>query len=162
MIWPIGHDSTSTARDRQSRTKDAVAKELALIILTLSSPILLVTFFFDGELAQVVFCFLVMTFPLALMVLGASRNGQIGSLKWALAVLWIVLETSVLSILALGLSGRDLWIGAVPLATAVMLCGIWLTPLVLVALAYAWTFSRSGLSPKELEKVRRFRPLDTR
>lgn len=134
-----------------------MAKRLALIVLTLSFPTLLLTFFFDGRPMQVVLCFLVMTLPVALMVLGASRDGEIGSLFWALLALWVVLEASILTIFSLASAEAEIWIGGFPAATAMMLYGIWLTPLGLVALAYAWTFSRSGLSRQDLEQVRRFR-----
>jgi hypothetical protein len=137
--------------------ESAVAKRLALIVLTLSFPTLLLTFFFEGEPVQAVFCFLVMTLPVALMVLGASRGGEIGSLLGALLALWLVLEASILTIFSLTGSEAELWVGGFPVATAMMLYGIWLTPLGLVALAYAWTFSRSGLTQQDLERVRRFR-----
>jgi hypothetical protein len=149
MIWP--------QRQRLTCKKCAVAKKLALIVLTLSFLTLLLTFFFEGKPAQAVFCFLVMTLPVALMVLGASRGGEMGSLFWALLALWIVLEASILTIFSLKGAEAEIWIGGFPAATAIMLYGIWLTPLGLVALAYAWTFSRSGLSRQDLERVRRFR-----
>jgi hypothetical protein len=57
------------------------------------------------------------------------------------------------------LRGRVLdgpWFGGLPLAAAIQLYGVWLAPLLLVALVYALTFDRFALRQEDLDRLGQF------
>ena len=49
------------------------------------------------------------------------------------------------------------WIGGLPMGAAVQLYGLWLTPLLLVALVYALTFDRFELTQEDLDRLEEHR-----
>ncbi len=130
-----------------------MAKRVALIFLAAASLLILVSFSLPGRLGEVLFAVLAVAFPVALILLGASRKGRIGRRGAILLALLLVLEGSVLGMLAL--AGRVLegpWLGGLPLAAALQLYGMWLLPLALVALAYALTFESFTLNEEDLKR----------
>jgi hypothetical protein len=96
------------------------------------------------------------TMLLAIMMLGASREGGVGRLLgpfiavWALliagflAALWLPLETATSPHLVLG----------IPRRSALILYGIGMLPLLGMPLAYAFTFDDFTLSESELARLR--------
>lgn len=93
-----------------------------------------------------------MAFPAALITLAVARDG-LGPLKAPLAALTIVLE--VCGIAMLLLQGQVLqgpWFGGFPVAAAIQVYGLWLGPLLLVALAYGLTFDRWELPEEDLRR----------
>lgn len=133
-----------------------MAKHIALLFLGLSAPLILWTFVAGSAVGEVVFALLAAAFPVALIVLGAQRGGSLGPLTVPLVVLLAVLEGSVVAML--WLRGQVLeapWIGGFPLTAAIQIYGLFLAPLGLVSLAYAWTFDRFGLRQKDLDDLRR-------
>ena len=54
------------------------------------------------------------------------------------------------------------WFGGLPAATAIQLYGLWLTPLLLVALVYALTFDRFELTQEDLDRLESRKRTSTR
>lgn len=128
----------------------------ALLFLAVASPAVLATFWVAGPVGEIVFALLATAFPVALIALGAARRGRLGPLRLPLLVLTLILEGSVVAMLAV--RGRVLelpWVAGLPLAAAIQLYGMWLAPLALVALAYALTFDGFTLRREDLERLRR-------
>ena len=128
-------------------------RRAALIVLGLSSPLILLTFIVGYE---VIFALSAAAFPVALIALGAQRQGRLGPLSWPLAMLAVTLLACIGAMLWLrGQIFAAPWVGGLPLATAVQVYGLFLAPLALVSLAYAWTFERFFLPDDDLEELRR-------
>jgi hypothetical protein len=132
-----------------------MTKRLALGFLTAASLAILAAFFV--ELPAFVFAALVMAFPVALVTLAVSRDGQLGRLRAPLAVLFVMLQGGVLGVLALTGSGRTgSW--GMPLSLHLLLLLVWLGPLVVTTVSYAAMFSELGIDDEllgELERRRR-------
>ncbi len=129
-----------------------MARRSALLFLGLASPAVVVCSWFSGFAAELCFILLVMAFPAALITLAVARDG-LGPLKAPLAALTIVLE--VCGIAMLLLQGQVLqgpWFGGFPAAAAIQVYGLWLGPLLLVALAYGLTFDRWELPEEDLRR----------
>jgi hypothetical protein len=135
-----------------------VARRFALLFLALASPLVLVLFFMPWPFAEALFALLVMGYPVALISVAVARQGRLGPLGLPLLGLLIFLEACSVGMLLL--RGRVLdgpWIGGLPLAAAIQLYGLWLAPLVLVALVYALTFDRYELREEDLERLEAWR-----
>jgi hypothetical protein len=131
-----------------------MAKRVALAWLGIGSPVILLTFLWAGPWSELLFCLLAASFPVALIVVGASRKGSLGPTLVPLFVLLLLLVGSMLGMLYL--RGRVVdgpWIGGLPLAAALQLYGIWLAPTGLVVLTYALTFKSLGLRERDLERI---------
>lgn len=138
-----------------------MARRLALLFLGLASPAVLVCSWFSGFVAELCFIVLVMAFPVALIIFATTRNGKLGPLKMPLAVLVIVLEVGGVAMLVLrGQVLEGPWFGAFPVAAAIQIYGLWLAPLLLVALAYGLTFDRWGLPEEDLRRFDARRGVD--
>ena len=92
----------------------------------------------------------------AIMVLGAARDGLVGRLALPFALSGLVLAGGFA--LALGLpaneaAGVPLY-GGLPLRAAIVLYGIGLFPIVVLPIAYALTFSAQTLTAEDVERVR--------
>ncbi len=130
-----------------------MARRLALLFLGLASPAVLVCSWFSGFVAELCFIILVMAFPAALIIFAVTRNGKLGPLKMPLAVLVIVLEVGGVAMLVLrGQVLEGPWFGTFPVAAAIQIYGLWLAPLLLVALAYGLTFDRWELPEEDLRR----------
>jgi len=133
-----------------------MARRAALAFLALASPAILLAFATGRAAGEVAFALLAMAFPVALIALGAQRDGSLGPLSWPLAALLLILEADVTAMLALrGTILTAPWLGGLPLATAIQVYGLFLLPSALVSLAYAWTFERFGLRQHDLDELRR-------
>lgn len=131
-----------------------------LLGLQFTSLGLLASMAFPGPVAGIAFVLLATAFPVLLMGLGALRSGSrtrgLGSLAVVLALLFVVLEGSMVTLLIL--RGRVLevpWALGLPTAALVQVAGLCLIPLLLVGLAYGLTFPRRGLSAEDLASLRR-------
>jgi len=130
-----------------------MVRRLALIFLGLASPGVLVCSYFSGFVAQLSVVFLVMAFPIALMIIAVARNGRLGPLAVPLAVFGLILE--ILGIAILMLRGQVVeapWFGAFPLAAALQIYGLWLGLMLLVGLTYGLTFDRWELPEEDLRR----------
>lgn len=131
-----------------------MVRRVALLYLALASPAVLASFVVGGPVAEVLFAVLASAYPVALIALAVARTGRLGPLWAPLAVLLVLLVGCTAAMLAL--RGRVLeapWLGGLPLAAAIQLYGLWLAPLLLVALAYALTFDRYELPAGEIERL---------
>lgn len=91
--------------------------------------------------------------PVALIGLGASRNGRLGPLRFPLALLFILLLGILFALLVLPDGGPDA--GPLPLGTALML--FVLVPLSFVVVSWAYTafFDRWFLRQDDLDRIHR-------
>lgn len=95
----------------------------------------------------------------AAMALGAAKDGRLGGLLPAFAVVLVLVGGGFFALLALPPSDPadpELILGLPPRA-AVLLYGIGLLPTLVVPVAYALTFDRLTLSEADLERVRKAR-----
>lgn len=130
-----------------------MARRYALLFLGLASPAMLVCGWFEGFVAELCFVLLVMAFPSALIALAVARDGKVGPLMVPLVALTFILEAG--GIVMLLLRGQVIdgpWFGGFPGGTAIQIYGLWLGPLLLVALAYGWTFDRWELRDEDLRR----------
>jgi len=133
-----------------------VVRRIALLYLALASPLILASTFIPWPFAEALFTVLVMGYPVALIAMAVARQGRLGPLGLPLLALLIFLEACAVGMLLL--RGRVLdgpWLGGLPLAAAIQLYGVWLAPLLLVALVYALTFDRFALRQQDLDRLRR-------
>ncbi|RLE26967.1 MAG: hypothetical protein DRJ65_04250 [Acidobacteria bacterium] len=129
-----------------------MARRSALLFLGLASPAMLICSWSSGFIAELCFILLVMAFPAALITLAVARHG-LGPLKVPLAGLIIILEVGGVTMLVLrGQVLEGPWFGAFPVAASIQIYGLWLGPLLLVALAYGLTFDRWELPEEDLRR----------
>ncbi len=134
-----------------------MVKKLALAYLAIFSPVIIVTFLISNPASEVIFALLAIAFPVALIAVGASKEGSLGPLSMPLFGLFVLLEGCVIAMLLLKgkvLSGP--WFLGLPLSASIQLYAAWLTPLVLVSLAYGLTFERFSLKEEDLAKLDKF------
>lgn len=135
-----------------------LANRLALVLLALAAPATLLAFCVEMSAGPWIAAVAGTTFPVALMVLGASRGGRLGKLRGPLWALWVLLTVGFIAILALPDGGPDVL--GLPAATALMIFVLVPVPLALVGLAYAVTFESWGLREEDLDRIRRFAKKD--
>jgi hypothetical protein len=153
-------------------------------LLTVLSLLLIVCLLVPGETSAHLFALLAVALPVVLIALavhrpagpvapedaaapGAARvhgrvRGRVRSrglgggraLGLSLVLLLMILEGAVIGVLRLSGVERPA-VAGLPPAAVVQLVGLWLLPLPLVALAYALTFDRSGITREDLEALRR-------
>lgn len=131
-----------------------MARRLALGFLAAASPAVLLASFAGGRVAAWAFALLTAAFPVALMALGAARRGRLGRAAWALAALLVLAEGAAAGVLLLGGGRAEGTLAGFPAATVVLIAGVWLLPLPLATLAYAWTFDEAGITPEHLTRLR--------
>jgi hypothetical protein len=121
-----------------------MAQRAALCVLAFCSSLALACCFIDHPAAAVLFGVAGIGFIPALIALGAARRGRLDALAVPLVILSLILFGSFAAMLALpGMA-----------ATAFMLLGLWLVPLLLVSFIYAWHFERFGLREEDLDRIR--------
>ena len=130
-------------------------QRVCIAVIAIASAVALCSMFVSAPAAAVLFGVAALLFPPALIGLSVGRSGR-GSLLRALLVAFAVfLQLGLAAMLLLG--GRpdpeSWWLGFPP-ATAVMLYGLWLSPLPIVSLVHAWHFERDGLKESDLRRLR--------
>lgn len=142
-----------------------MAQRLALAALAAAALLILVFSFVGGEFAAIGFAVLGTAFPFALMVLGTTRQGRRGRLGGAvvaalpIGLTLAIVELSLAEMLAF--RGRVLdgiWLGGLPSGAAFQLYGIFLLPLVVIALGFGLTFRRFGVAESDIERLRELAP----
>jgi len=124
-----------------------VHKASALLFLTVAAPLTALLFWLPVPASGEIFAVLAVAFPVALVVVGACRDGRLGPLAWPLVALTLILEGSVVAMLWWrGRVADGPWVAGLPISAAVMI-------LLLVGLAYALTFSRFTLREEDLEAL---------
>lgn len=132
------------------------AQRLSLILLSVSACIALCCFVLDTPWNDAVFALAAITFPCALMLLGASRAGRAGPVVWVVVVLWLVLTATFVGMLRL--RGVDATTGpsflGLPLAMALQLYGLFALPWIGMSWAYGWMFDGWTLRSDDLRRLR--------
>jgi hypothetical protein len=130
-----------------------LARRLALILLALAAPAALLAFCFDAAAGSWIAALAGgAAFPVALIALGAARNGRLGRLSGPLLFLGLFLAAGLLTVLGLPEGGPDVL--GLPAGTAIMIFVLVPVPLLLLGGIYAATFDRSVLRPEDLERIR--------
>jgi hypothetical protein len=130
-----------------------MARTMSLAFLAIASPVMLALFFMPWPWAEVIFAVLVMGYPVALIVVAVGRRQGLGPLRIPLLILLLFLEACTVGMLLLRGHVTDApWFGGLPLAAAIQLYGLFLTPLLLVALTYALTFDRFEMKQNDLDR----------
>ena len=140
-----------------------MAQRLALALLAAAAALILVFTLRGGEPGAIGFVVLAAAFPFALMVLGATRRGRLGPAAAPIALALVIIELSLLGMLAF--RGRVVdgpWLGGLPLAAALQIYCVFLLPLAVIALGFALTFRRFEVADKDLERLRQLAPKDAR
>lgn len=132
-----------------------VVRRVALSAVLVGSLAMLVCVIVDHPVAATLFALTATAFPPALIALGAARRSRLGRLAVPLLLLVLLLEGCVVAMLLLSGQGEidARWLGLPP-ATAVMLYGLWLLPLLVVSLLFAWDFRRFGVDDRDLRRLR--------
>lgn len=120
------------------------AKRIALAVLSCGAPLTLAALLIGGAWADWVFVAASLAFPSSLILLAVSPTAGPRILVAIVVVLWLVLELSAMAMLLLAGGPATATVLGLPWATAIMLGGLGLVPLVLVVLGYAATFDSSG------------------
>lgn len=135
-----------------------MAHKLSLSFLAVASPVMLALFLMPWPFAEFLFALLVMGYPVALIVVAVGRRDGVGPLALPLLALLIFLEACAIGMLLLRGHVTDApWFGGLPLAAAIQLYGLFLTPLLLVALTYALTFDRFEMKQDDLDRLEEIR-----
>ena len=132
-----------------------MARHLALGFVMLASIASLVIFFVNSRSADWIFAFLVMAFPIALVVLAVSRNGKLGSLRIPLLLLGGMLEGGALGVLFLNNSIVDGPFG-LPASLYFLLICVWCGPLLITTVTYAITFSEHVVNEETLQRLEQY------
>ncbi len=138
----------------ESNRQQSRSGRLALAALALASLATLVGLISGSEAGAVLSLLIAPVFPLTLIVLGASRRGELGAIALPLLVVGILLEGGLVAMLIL--RGRVLeapWVAGLPLAAMIQIYVMWVVPFLIVALVYALTFESFTLSRDDLERL---------
>lgn len=128
----------------------------SLLYLGLTSPLILLLFVAPLPFGEEIFALVMAGYPIALMAMGASRGERLGPVAWPLAVLLLILVVVMLGMLAFRGQVEDgPWIGPFPAGAAFLLYGLFLLPVLVSALGYAFTFKTWSLREEDLEDLRR-------
>lgn len=132
-----------------------MTRRLSLITLGVTAPLVLLTFLIPFPGGELVFGLAVVLFPVALMALGASRQGSTGPVTWPLLGLLMVLVVVVVGMFVVrGQVTDGPWWGGLPAGAALQLYGLFLLPLLISSLGYARTFEGWSLRDDELTQLR--------
>ncbi len=144
----------------------AMMRRWSLVLLAVAPPLILLCFLLPGShlgawfplaWAQLLSAVLVLLLPVAMCVLGAARDGELGPLRMPLWTLAVLLQLSMLAMV--WLSGRpDVTVAGLPAAMVVMLLGLGLGPLLLTCWAYAAAFDGFTLTEDDLRRLRTLTP----
>lgn len=134
-----------------------MAHRLALALLALAAPAALLAFSVDlpaGSWIAVWIAVLAggVAFPVALLGLGAARNGRLGRLRGPFLLFGLILVAGLLAVFGLPRGGPDVL--GLPAGTAIMIFVLVPVPLLLLGALYAASFERSVLRPEDLDRVR--------
>ena len=131
-------------------------KRICIGVVAVASAVALICLLPGVPGAGVLFGLATMALPPALIGLAVSRNGRIGALRGPLLLFAVLLQSGFVAMLLLSdrLDPGRWWLGLPP-ATAVMLYGVWLAPLLAVSLIYAWHFRHAGLTDQDLDRLRK-------
>ena len=126
----------------------------ALIVLALASLIYLIGIWLDSEWGATLSLLVTPLFPVALILVGATRHRGIGPIGVPLLVVTLLLEGGLIVMWLL--RGRVMdapWIGGLPLAAVVQILALWVLPFIVVVVAFARTFDTFTLTDEDLHRL---------
>lgn len=131
-----------------------MAHRLSLVLLALAAPAALLGFCVEIAVGPWLATMAVgAAFPVALLALGAARNGRLERrLRGPILLVALVLATGLLAVFGLPKGGPDVL--GLPAGTAIMIFVLVPVPLLLLGGKYAAVFDRSVLRPEDLDRVR--------
>ena len=136
-----------------------MAKRGALLFLAVAALAILGASFVGGPVSSTLLLLFAAGFPLALIVLGASRGGRLGRAAVPIALLLLLVEGSFVALLVA--RGRVLdgpWIAGLPIAAAIQLYGLFVLPLAVTSIGFALAFRDFDVADGELERLRALGP----
>ncbi len=133
-----------------------MAKRLALGYLAVASVAILTLFMAGPHPVSWLLAPVVMGLPVSLVSLAVSREGRLGRLRTPLAILFVLLQLGAAGILVFDGSGVNGVFG-LPLSLHFLLLFIWLGPLLVTTLSYAWLFSELGIDESLLRRIAEIR-----
>jgi len=134
------------------------ARRTALAALTAAGPVVLGVVVVAQGWAGIVAALVVAVAPVLLVVVGLGDRSRF--VAWPLALLAAVQAGAMVAVVA-GIGSGGPVVFGLPLGLLVFLGGLWLVPMILVALIYGLAFDRAGVPPEDLEHyeaLRRGRP----
>jgi hypothetical protein len=120
-----------------------LVRPIALVFLALAAPLVVVAAAVSSHLAESVGMAVVMAVPVA--VIAAAVGPRIRRAAAPLLAVLGVMEASGFALLALRDGGST--------ALVVLLGGLWLVPLLALAIAYARTFAETGITEADLQRM---------
>ncbi len=133
-----------------------MAHRLALVLLALAAPAALLAFSVEVPGGWIAGWIAVLAggaaFPVALLGLGAARDGRLGRLKGPFLLFALILVAGLLAVFGLPRGGPDVL--GLPAGTVLMIFVLVPVPLILLGGLYAASFDRSVLRPEDLDRVR--------
>jgi hypothetical protein len=133
-----------------------LAHRFALVLLALAAPATLLAFCHGGVAAPWIAALAGgASFAVALIALGAARNGQLGGLTGPLICFGILLVLGLVAIFGLPRGGPDVF--GLPAGTAIMIFVLVPVPMIGLGWLYAARFDRHELREEDLERLRRLR-----
>lgn len=129
-------------------------RRTALAALTAAGPTVLLAALLAPEQAGIVAAVVVAVAPVLLVVVGLGGRSRF--VAWPLVLLAAVQTGAMVTVVAGVGSGTPAAFG-LPSGLLVFLAGLWLAPMVLVALAYGLGFDRAGVPPKDLKRYEALR-----
>ncbi|MDX1503512.1 MAG: hypothetical protein R3325_14220 [Thermoanaerobaculia bacterium] len=136
-----------------------MVRRVALVAVAAGSLLVLFFSLAGGAGASVGFTLTAGAIPFALMALGATRAGRLGTAAVPILALLAVVEGALVGMLLL--RGRVLeppWVGGLPLGAALLVYGLLLLPLAATAVGFALVFDRFDVSEDDLERLRGLAP----
>jgi hypothetical protein len=131
----------------------SLAHRSALVLLALAASATLLAFCLGGAVASWIAVLAGgAAFPVALIILGAAREGRLERLRGPLLLFGLILLAGLLAVFGLPRGGPDVF--GLPAGTAIMIFILVPVPLILLGGLYAVSFERSVLRPEDLDRVR--------
>ncbi len=121
-------------------------RKVAIALVALIPAGILLASFWRGAGAVWVLGVLVVSLPVALIVLAASASRRPGALRWGLVLFGLVSVGAIFALLALNDQVPHPSAAGLPAGLVIMLVGIWLVPLIVTSWAHAASFEPGGES----------------
>jgi len=135
-----------------------MCRRLSLVFLALASPLTLGLSLIPGPIPEWIFSIVVTAFPMALIAIAIGGRSGPGARGPALLAMLVFFEACVVGMLVFRGQVLDAtWFGGLPPAAAIQVYGLFLAPLLPVALLYALTFDRFELKKDDLDRLARYR-----
>lgn len=140
--------------ETRSNSREDGWRRFALTALALAAAGYLSGIFLGNEIGAQIALLLTPVFPVALIALGALRNGRLGPIRAPLLLVALLLELGLVTMLILRQQVMITpWMGGLPLAAVVQIYVLWVVPFIIVAVVYALTFDTFTLTEADLDRL---------